>query len=226
MQKTWEDKAGWLLSVSVAFALHALLFNGWSSPLLTGSTKPAPVMETFMVMPVATPAAATPVSATVPPLPLPAAIATKPAPQKVVRKITRPHRPERAPTTQNTQTATEAKAATAKTAITKTENQSVSATATTAQPVLIKKPQFLLPPTQPLYPPVARRRGQQGTVLLEILLSETGKQMQLSIVRSSGFQSLDDAAKVAVAGWKLAPYRMNGVAVSSRVQVPIEFMIQ
>lgn len=214
MQKTLEDKAGWLLSVSVAFALHALLFNGWSPPLPTGSSKPAPVMDTFMVMPVT---------------PTPPA-ALKPEPQKTVQKIARPHRPERVPTKQNTQTMTEPKAATTQTAITKTDNQSVSTsaikTATTAQPVLIKKPQFLLPPTQPLYPSVARRRGQQGTVLLEILLSETGKQMQLSIVRSSGFQSLDDAAKVAVADWKLAPYRMNGIAMSSRVQVPVEFMIQ
>jgi len=73
---------------------------------------------------------------------------------------------------------------------------------------------------------VAKRRAQQGTEWGEILLSATGKQIKLSIVRSSGFQSLDDAAKIAVANWKLAPYRMNGVAVSSRVQVPVEFVIQ
>jgi protein TonB len=95
-----------------------------------------------------------------------------------------------------------------------------------ATPVLVKKPQFLVPPSKPVYPPVAYRRGQQGTVWLEILLSESGKQMQLSVVRSSGFPSLDDAAKVAVADWKLAPYRMNGVAVLSRVQVPVAFVIQ
>lgn len=97
---------------------------------------------------------------------------------------------------------------------------------TVTEPVVVKKPQFLEPPQHPTYPPVARRRGQQGTVWLEILLSHTGQQLELSLLRSSGFAALDEAARVAVATWQLAPYRVNGVAVLSRVQIPVQFTIQ
>ncbi|MCC7516066.1 MAG: energy transducer TonB [Pseudomonadales bacterium] len=95
-----------------------------------------------------------------------------------------------------------------------------------SSPVLVKKPQFLAPPVQPEYPALARRRGQQGTVLLEILLSETGQQLQRTVVRSSGFAVLDEAAQLAAAQWRLAPYRLNGVTVTSRVHVPVEFNLQ
>lgn len=97
---------------------------------------------------------------------------------------------------------------------------------TVTEPVVVKKPQFLEPPQHPAYPPVARRRGQQGTVWLEILLSHTGQQLELSLLRSSGFAALDEAARVAVSTWQLAPYRVNGVAVLSRVQIPVQFTIQ
>lgn len=95
-----------------------------------------------------------------------------------------------------------------------------------AVPVLVDKPQFVTPPVYPAYPSLAHRRGQEGTVWLEIWLSENGKQLQLSIARSSGFSSLDEAAKAAAARWQFMPYRMNGMTVASRVQVPVEFVIQ
>lgn len=95
-----------------------------------------------------------------------------------------------------------------------------------AVPVLVDKPQFVTPPVYPAYPSLAHRRGQEGTVWLEIWLSENGKQLQLSIARSSGFSSLDEAAKAAAASWQFMPYRMNGMTVASRVQVPVEFVIQ
>ena len=103
---------------------------------------------------------------------------------------------------------------------------SIPAAAVSTEPVLVDKPQFVSPPVYPAYPYIAHRRGQQGTVWLEIWLSESGKQLRLSIARSSGFTALDEAAKTAAESWKFLPYQINGMTVASRVKVPVEFVIQ
>lgn len=214
------ERAGMLLSVLAAFLLHAaLLIYYWplTAGLASAKTTQPPVLEMFAVEARAVqPAPAMPISAQ-PPAPTPAPIKVEPktVEQKtaaVVKKTARTVRAMPQPSAP-VQPASPVENA-------------VSKPAVPSAPVLVKKPKFLTPPAKPIYPAVARRRGQQGTVLLEILLSESGRQMQLSVVRSSGFQTLDEAAKVAVADWKLAPYRMNGVAVLSRVQVPVAFVIQ
>ena len=91
--------------------------------------------------------------------------------------------------------------------------------------VLSHKPSFRLPPQPPHYPAQARRRNQQGTVLLEVRLDERGQQRGLAVLRSSGIASLDRAALEAVATWRFNPQQHNGVAVPSRVQIPIEFAL-
>lgn len=91
--------------------------------------------------------------------------------------------------------------------------------------VLSHKPSFRLPPQPPHYPAQARRRNQQGTVLLEVRLDERGQQRGLAVLRSSGIASLDRAALEAVANWRFNPQQHNGVAVPSRVQIPIEFAL-
>lgn len=87
------------------------------------------------------------------------------------------------------------------------------------------QPSFRQPPQQPRYPTQARRRNQQGTVLLEVRLDERGAQRGLSVLRSSGVASLDRAALEAVAQWRFNPETANGRAVPSRVQIPIQFAL-
>lgn len=91
--------------------------------------------------------------------------------------------------------------------------------------VLSHKPSFRRPPQPPHYPAQARRRNQQGTVLLEVRLDERGQQRGLAVLRSSGIASLDRAALEAVAAWRFNPQQQGGVAVPSRVQIPIEFAL-
>ncbi|MEN0106271.1 MAG: TonB family protein [Pseudomonas sp.] len=98
----------------------------------------------------------------------------------------------------------------------------------TPQPVrevFSNKPSYLQPPRQPQYPKVAQRRKQQGVVLVEVRLDERGQQRALQIVRSSGVESLDEAALEAVADWRFRPETLDGRAVPSRVQIPIEFAL-
>ena len=85
---------------------------------------------------------------------------------------------------------------------------------------------FHSPPTPPRYPTVARKRGQQGTVWLEVWLDSQGQQTQLSITKSSGFKTLDNSAMKAVAKWKFTPLQRQGMYIASRMHVPVEFSLQ
>lgn len=217
-----------LACLAAALLLHVLLLLRLPANSATAlQAKPELVMDTFMLAP-ATAAAPAPTLTPVPE----EAVAPKPIVQPIEPEAV-PVRPQRPKPKQKTIERPVAVEQPVKEAVVERPSAAAPATASSspapvapAAPVLVTKPQFLLPPSQPIYPPVAQRRGQQGTVWLEILLSESGKQLKLSITRSSGVESLDNAAKVAVADWKFAPYRMNGMAVSSRVQVPVEFVIQ
>lgn len=99
------------------------------------------------------------------------------------------------------------------------------ASAAVAAEVLTSKPSFREPPRQPSYPSQARRRNQQGVVLLEVRLDALGQQRSLNVLRSSGVESLDRAALQAVAAWRFNPETTDGQAVPSRVHIPIQFAL-
>ena len=73
---------------------------------------------------------------------------------------------------------------------------------------------------------MARKRGQEGTVLVEIWLNQEGQQSQLNILQSSGINSLDQAALNAAQTWQFEPYYVAGHKTQSRVQIPIEFALR
>lgn len=91
--------------------------------------------------------------------------------------------------------------------------------------VFSREPEFLTPPKPPLYPAQARRRNQQGLVLVEVRLDADGQLRELRLLRSSGVESLDRSAMDAVANWRFRPETRNGLPVPSRVHIPIEFAL-
>jgi protein TonB len=90
---------------------------------------------------------------------------------------------------------------------------------------IITKPIFAVQPTPPRYPKVARKRGQEGTVWLDIWLDEKGNKSKLEITQSSGLTLLDQSALKAVSGWKFKPSEKNGIRVASRVRIPVVFSL-
>ena len=78
----------------------------------------------------------------------------------------------------------------------------------------------------PAYPRVARRRGCEGTVLLEVLVTEKGRVGERRVVESSGHEPLDKAALQAVKDWRFSPGRRGNRAVAMRVLVPVRFQLQ
>jgi protein TonB len=106
--------------------------------------------------------------------------------------------------------------------------QTTPTQAISAQPVaevFSRKPSFRQPPRPPSYPSQARRRNQQGVVVVEVRLDARGQQRSLNVLRSSGIDSLDNAALDAVAEWVFRPETIHGQAVPSRVQIPIRFAL-
>lgn len=89
----------------------------------------------------------------------------------------------------------------------------------------MSEPKFVSPPSPPTYPTLARKRGQEGTVWLDIVLDAQGTQSQLHIIKSSGVAVLDTAALSAVSRWRFRPYEISGVGRPSRVRIPIEFSL-
>jgi protein TonB len=87
------------------------------------------------------------------------------------------------------------------------------------------EPAFLSPPRPPVYPAQARRRNQQGVVLVEVRLDEYGKLVELKLLRSSGVESLDRSAMKAVSAWRFRAEVEDGQPVPSRVHIPIEFAL-
>jgi protein TonB len=77
----------------------------------------------------------------------------------------------------------------------------------------------------PPYPPLALTHGEQGNVLLSIEVAPSGRASAVTIVTSSGFSILDDAARDAVLGWRFLPADFHGKPVSSTLLLPIKFEI-
>jgi protein TonB len=77
----------------------------------------------------------------------------------------------------------------------------------------------------PSYPPLSRRMSEEGRVVLRVRVGVSGNSQDIRIHSSSGFPRLDDAARVAVRGWRFLPAMQGGKAVSAWVLVPLNFSL-
>ena len=78
----------------------------------------------------------------------------------------------------------------------------------------------------PRYPPLSRRMGEQGRVLLRVHVAAGGGAMEVTLHKSSGFERLDRAALETVKQWKFVPARQGDKPVSAWVIVPIQFNLK
>lgn len=77
----------------------------------------------------------------------------------------------------------------------------------------------------PIYPKMSRRQGEQGRVLLKVLVSEKGIAEQVQLETSSGFEKLDQAAVDVVKKWSFVPAKRSNQAISAYVLVPVKFSL-
>ncbi|MEG2980486.1 MAG: energy transducer TonB [Stenotrophomonas sp.] len=78
----------------------------------------------------------------------------------------------------------------------------------------------------PSYPIQALRNHEQGTVLLRVEVDPSGQPVNVSIERSSGSRSLDQAARQQVLRhWRFVPAERDGMAVPAIGMVPVQFSL-
>jgi periplasmic protein TonB len=78
----------------------------------------------------------------------------------------------------------------------------------------------------PPYPPLSRRMGEEGKVVLRVSVSPQGLAENVEIRTSSGSQRLDESALKTVRNWKFIPAKRGDSAVQSWVLVPIIFKLE
>ena len=79
---------------------------------------------------------------------------------------------------------------------------------------------------RPLYPPLSKRLGEQGQVVYSVLIGTDGLPVSARLVKSSGFDRLDQAAMSAVMRWRYSPGKRNGVATAMSFNVPIHWVLE
>lgn len=108
------------------------------------------------------------------------------------------------------------------------------ATPTATAPAPAAPPRIELPSSnaaylnnpKPPYPAISKRMGEQGKVVLRVLISAEGLPQKVEISQSSGYDRLDHQAQEAVQHWRFVPGKRNGVPEAMWTLVPIQFILE
>ncbi len=79
---------------------------------------------------------------------------------------------------------------------------------------------------QPVYPKESRRRGEQGTVVLEVKIHPDGRLGDITIVHDAGFPRLAEAAIDALKKARIEPAIEDGQPIASMVRIPFNFVLK
>lgn len=79
---------------------------------------------------------------------------------------------------------------------------------------------------EPDYPTLSKRLGEEGRVLLRVLVTPEGLADQVEVRQSSGYARLDQAALATVKRWRFTPARRGEERVLAWVLVPLSFQLE
>jgi protein TonB len=103
----------------------------------------------------------------------------------------------------------------------------VKAPAPAADVVVAPRSNPKRPVTEPDYPPMSKRLGEEGSVVLELYVLEDGRVGEAKVKTSSGFPRLDEAAlKHVKRSWRLLPGTKNGKAAPMWYPFKVTFKIK
>lgn len=80
--------------------------------------------------------------------------------------------------------------------------------------------------TPPRFPPLSRRLGEEGKVVLRVELDPDGRVDSARVTVSSGYKRLDEAALAAVREWRCNPPMRDGQAVRAVAVQPFQFSLE
>jgi protein TonB len=99
-----------------------------------------------------------------------------------------------------------------------------AAPAAPAAPKIVTGIEYIEKPN-PVMPPASLRMGEEGVVQFKVLVNVKGKADKVEVIKSSGFQRLDDAAVNAVKRALFKPYIEDGKAIAVSTTGSIAFTI-
>jgi protein TonB len=79
---------------------------------------------------------------------------------------------------------------------------------------------------KPNYPIGSRRRGEEGTVILDVTVTGDGRAASVSLISSSGFPDLDRAAERAAEQARFKPGTRDGKPVESAARLTLIFRLR
>ena len=82
------------------------------------------------------------------------------------------------------------------------------------------------PDADPYYPSFSKRAGEQGEVVVRLIIDETGVVEELAILRSSTFPRLDRAATEIGRRYRFKPYLVNGAPAKISTNLLIKFNLK
>jgi len=78
---------------------------------------------------------------------------------------------------------------------------------------------------QPQYTEVARRARLQGTVIVQAVIDESGRVLDVQVLKRLGM-GLDRSAADAVAQWRFTPATLNGRPLKVIYTLTVNFTVQ
>lgn len=78
----------------------------------------------------------------------------------------------------------------------------------------------------PAYPLKARENNWEGVSVLKVQVQANGQIGEITVLQSSGYPLLDQAAVKAVKQWRYRPALKNGIAVAWQVRVKIKYVLE
>ena len=79
---------------------------------------------------------------------------------------------------------------------------------------------------RPPYPPLSKRLGEQGKVVVRVFIEVDGTASRAELRQSSGFERLDQTAMQTVLRWRYVPGKRAGVPEAMWFNVPINFVLE
>ncbi|SDV49035.1 energy transducer TonB [Chitinasiproducens palmae] len=77
----------------------------------------------------------------------------------------------------------------------------------------------------PDYPMMSRRRGEEGTAIIEIIVNTAGRVESARVAKSSGYERLDEAARQVALATPCSPYMEEGRPVKAKTVRPYRFSL-
>ncbi len=87
------------------------------------------------------------------------------------------------------------------------------------------EPELIYNPT-PKYPRKARRRGDEGMVVVSVMISAEGRVITADVTIPSGSSLLDAAALTTVKKWRFIPAKKRGEVISAQRAIPFVFKLK